>query len=99
MFYGTGGVAFVRAEWANTATATNGITASYAWGASKTLTGWVIGAGTEYMISRNWIARAEYLYEKFGSFTVPHDFSPQNGTLDIGGVHKLRVGVSYKFGP
>ena len=98
LLYGTGGVAFARAAWTDTSTHVFP-TASAALSSSKIMTGWVIGAGTEYMVSKNWIARAEYLYEKFGSFNVPFGFGPQTGTLDIGSVHKLRVGISYKFGP
>ncbi|MFY9685609.1 MAG: outer membrane beta-barrel protein [Pseudolabrys sp.] len=101
LFYGTGGVAFIRAKWsdATTLTSTGGtILASAASSASKTLTGYVVGAGFEYMLNRNWIGRVEYLYENFGSFDVPFGFG-QTGTLDVGDVQKVRVGISYKFGP
>jgi len=101
LFYGTGGVAFIRAKWsdATTLTSTGGtIIASAASSASKTLTGYVVGAGFEYMLNRNWIGRVEYLYENFGSFDVPFGFA-QTGTLDVGDVQKVRVGISYKFGP
>ena len=101
LFYGTGGVAFIRAKWsdATTLTTTGGtIVASAASSASKTLTGYVVGAGFEYMLNRNWIGRVEYLYENFGSFDVPFGFG-QTGTLDVGDVQKVRVGISYKFGP
>jgi outer membrane immunogenic protein len=97
LLYGTGGVAFIHAEWADRSSFTFPAT-SASWSSSKTLSGWVVGAGAEYMVSRNWIARVEYLYENFGSFNVPHGFAPQTGTLDIGDVHKLRAGISYKFG-
>jgi len=98
LFYGTTGVAFIRAGWADSSSISSPATSASS-SSSKTLTGWVVGTGTEYMVSRNWIARAEYLYEKFGSFNVPYGYGPQTGTLDIGGAHKLRVGISYKFGP
>jgi opacity protein-like surface antigen len=49
------------------------------------------------MLASNWIARLEYLYEKFGDVGVPHGFGLQTGTLDLK-VNKVRVGISYKFG-
>jgi outer membrane immunogenic protein len=100
LYYGTGGVAFTHAKWSDTSTLVTGFgTTDYAsWSAGKTLTGWTLGGGVEYMYTSNWVGRIEYLYENFGSFNVLHGFDPQTGTLDIGDVHKLRVAISYKFG-
>jgi outer membrane immunogenic protein len=103
LFYGTAGVAFINAKWSETATLTlDGLAdpiATAAWTDRKTLTGFVVGVGIEYMYAANWIGRIEYLYENFGDFSVRHNFTPQIGKLDIGDVHKLRVAISYKFGP
>jgi outer membrane immunogenic protein len=101
LLYGTGGVAFARVEWNDTNTAVVGLSTvvgTAASSASKTLTGFVVGAGTEYMFNRNWIGRLEYLYEDFGKVDVPYGFGPQQGSLDVN-VHKVRLGISYKFGP
>lgn len=99
LFYGAGGVAFMHAKWTDSASLVTGLgpASSVAWSASKTLTGWTVGGGIEYMYSPNWVGRIEYLYENFGSFNVPHGFGPQTGTLDLDDVHKLRVAISYRF--
>jgi outer membrane immunogenic protein len=97
LFYGTGGVAFAHVHWSESLRldAFNG-TFTAAWDGSKTLTGWVVGGGVEYMFNPNWIARLEYLYENFGDVNVPFGLG-QIGTLDIKDVNKVRVGISYKF--
>jgi opacity protein-like surface antigen len=105
LFYGTGGVAFIRAKWndhssiseicCDAPTVDPTVAAS---SSSKTLTGAVVGGGIERMFDQNWIGRIEYLYENFGDFNVTHGFGNQTGKVDIGDVHKLRVGISYKFG-
>ena len=100
LLYGTGGVAFTRANWSDSSWFTaGGTTVSATWNASNTLSGWVLGGGVEYMYNPKWLVRLEYLYEQFGDFNVPHGFGPQTGKLDIGAVQKLRAGISYKFGP
>jgi outer membrane immunogenic protein len=98
LFYGTGGVAFAHLQWnenSQLVTEFSG-TFSTAWNASKTLTGWVVGGGVEYMLNPNWIARVEYLYENFGDVNVPFGFG-QIGKLDLNNVNKVRAGISYKF--
>jgi outer membrane immunogenic protein len=107
LLYGTGGVAFAHVKW-NESTVLNttgpATVTSSAWSDSKTLTGWVAGAGVEYMFATNWIGRVEYLYESFGDFTVPTGLvlagsPPRAGNLDLSAVQKVRIGISYKFGP
>jgi outer membrane immunogenic protein len=75
---------------------------------STTKSGWVIGAGYEWMITPNWIVRGEYLHYGFngGDITpvsVPCGFggpavcgvnvSSSNDHIDV-----VRLGLSYKFG-
>jgi outer membrane immunogenic protein len=102
LVYATGGVAFARAEWSEAATLTTIppilTLATAASSAHKTLTGFAVGGGAEYMFTRNWIGRLEYLYESFGDFSVPSGFGAQTGNIDLS-AQKLRVGISYKFGP
>jgi outer membrane immunogenic protein len=101
LFYGTGGVAFARARWRdNTTQLEHGdpLTVSSS-EIAKTLTGSVVGAGVEYMWKPNWIVRAEYLHESFGNVSVPFGTGEQIGTLDLKNVNKMRIAISYKFGP
>ncbi len=62
-------------------------------------TGWTVGAGFEYAITRNWSAKAEYLhyeldrkrYANFGTLANQAFVTTQN----IGDI--VRVGVNYRF--
>ena len=100
LFYGTGGAAFTQAQWSDRSTIIGGPGFTSSTDASKTLSGWTVGGGVEYMLyASNWIARVEYLYENFGNFSVPVGFGPQMGTLELKAVNKVRVAISYKFGP
>ena len=97
LFYGTAGVAFADFDWTETFSRPG----AFSIGASKseTLTGWTIGAGAEYAMTRNWIIRAEYLFEDFGTVHVPLAAALPAGTsgnIDVD-AHKLRLGISYKF--
>jgi hemoglobin/transferrin/lactoferrin receptor protein len=72
------------------------------YGDSKRMTGWTVGAGVEYAMTRNWTLKGEYNFvnldrgafenesESFGSTRV----RSWRGDLDI---DQVRVGVNYKF--
>lgn len=98
LFYVTGGAAFQHVRWFDTITV-NTIaptqTLSNFSSASKTLTGWVVGAGIEQMLAQNFTWRIEYLYEDFSDFTVPHGLGIQFGNIDLN-VHKVRIGFTFK---
>ena len=98
MFYATGGVAFINVRWSETVNILSG-TIIDSWTYKSTRTGWTVGAGLEHMLNPNWLARIEYLYENFGSFKVPFGVTtePQIGRIELD-AHKVRVGISYKFG-
>jgi outer membrane immunogenic protein len=112
LVYGTGGVAFVdmrdnitadcRVAGCGASVITNLTSAGF----STVKTGWVAGAGVEWMLSPNWILRSEYLHIDAGTVTNTINLAPTNcdeilcsassshgNRYDIG-----RVGVSYKFG-
>jgi opacity protein-like surface antigen len=57
--------------------------------------GWVAGAGLEYKVWGNFIARAEYLHYDFGksTYSFPDFFTKDASTS----VDVVRGGVSYKF--
>jgi opacity protein-like surface antigen len=100
LFYGTGGAAFAHVKWTDNSSFVfaGTTTSSSSTDVNKTLTGFALGAGVEYMWTPNWIARLEYLYENFGDVSVPFGLGPQTGTLDLKDVNKVRVAISYKFG-
>jgi outer membrane immunogenic protein len=57
--------------------------------------GWTIGAGVDYALTKNWIARAEYAYMDFRSFNTRNlDGDTFRHDLEL---HSVRVGVSYKW--
>ena len=106
MLYGTGGAAFADVKSSLSLTCLAGgcgrdsTRLAGSVNSSTVQTGWVAGAGIEWMVSRNWIVRAEYQHIDLGD--VSARFSPacggctlsssQNLRLDIG-----RAGLSYKF--
>ena len=62
---------------------------------SDKVNGWVIGAGYESMLSRDWTWKIEYLY------TRPGDARVGNVEVDLvesARDHIIRVGVNYRFG-
>ena len=111
MAYITGGGAW---EEVNYSALVSSISASGVFGTSvagslsKTNTGWTLGAGFEYMLTPNWIARAEYLYYNFhndSTLALTFPANPcasattcgANVSVDSKNVNVLRVGLSYKF--
>jgi outer membrane immunogenic protein len=64
---------------------------------SKTLTGWTVGAGAEWMFMPRWSIKAEYLYRSFGGQTFFATLSPPGiptGTLNV---NSGQVGVNFHF--
>jgi len=67
---------------------------------SNTKFGWTAGGGLEYMFSRNWTAKAEYLYMDFGSISGTGIVPIQPVTVSHSAnltVNLARAGVNYKF--
>jgi outer membrane immunogenic protein len=89
LFYGTAGFA-----WADNRISVSvpGLSASD----SQIHTGWVAGAGVEYMFAPHWSLKGEYLYRSFGgeSYTFPVVGTFNSGTLNL---HSGQVGVNYHF--
>jgi outer membrane immunogenic protein len=90
LLYGTAGVAFSELDAATINSAGTHFTDD------KSLTGYAVGGGIEYMFTPKWIGRAEYLYTNFGSDTYKLDVPYKDVTTSI---QQFRVGLSYKFGP
>ena len=90
LFYGTGGLALADTTVSASAL---GVTFSD----SKTLTGWTVGAGAEWMFMPHWSLKAEYLYRSFGGQTFfAAQFPPgiATGTLNV---NSGQVGVNFHF--
>jgi outer membrane immunogenic protein len=103
LIYGTGGVAI--AGWSINHQFTDlGFGYVYSPASIGTRTGWTIGGGLEYALTRNWLVRAEYLYANFG--TVDNTVASAAGRFgpttlvyqDKLQENVVRGGVSYKFG-
>jgi outer membrane immunogenic protein len=69
--------------------------------ASSTHFGWTIGGGVEWMLTPNWILRAEYRYsqyeeETYTFFTAPNPADSFTFTVDAV-THTAYAGIAYKF--
>jgi opacity protein-like surface antigen len=64
--------------------------------ASHSKTGYTVGFGSEFALTPNWSAKAEYAYIKFGNDTVV----ASDGTIFNVGLHvnQVKVGLNYRFG-
>jgi outer membrane immunogenic protein len=110
LVYITGGGAWEKRE-ANVLVSSNlaaGVFGTSATGTfSNTKGGWTLGGGYEYMLTPNWIARAEYLYYSFqsdntlglsfpgpcaGATTCGVNVTSSNNNISV-----VRAGLSYKF--
>jgi outer membrane immunogenic protein len=99
--YATGGVAWGEFAYAASATSGAGYSASVSF--NQTQTGFVVGGGLEWMMTQNWLLRAEYLYYGFDSGpnvvgTAPGFAAfPSNFVWGKNNVNVMRAGLSYKF--
>ena len=90
LLYGTGGLALADAK-------INASALGVGFSDSKTLTGWTVGAGVEWMFMPRWSVKAEYLYRSFGGQTF---FAAQlppgipTGTLKL---NSGQAGVNFHF--
>ncbi len=101
LIYATGGLALTDLHMSFNFSDVNGATASGA--ASKTLAGWALGAGFEYMVDSHWSLKAEYLHLGFGHVCA-------SGVIDSGSGYSqgisvcanlkadiARIGVNYRL--
>jgi outer membrane immunogenic protein len=104
LVYGTGGVAITRLR-TNFTFSDPSTPGQGNWTQSNTKTGWVAGAGIEWMLTKNWSVKAEYLHVDFGAITAFGTIASPAGpgyanaintsadlTADI-----ARAGINYKF--
>jgi outer membrane immunogenic protein len=90
LLYGTGGLALADAKVSASALGV-GISDS------RTLTGWTVGAGVEWMFMPRWSVKAEYLYRSFGGQTFFAAQFPPGFTTGTLSVNSGQVGVNFHF--
>jgi outer membrane immunogenic protein len=103
LVYGTGGFAFggVRNQLVDVLTVPP--TGTVTMQTNSTATGYVVGAGIEYLIAPRWSLKAEYQYVNLGSNTLSSPEVPPSGfifsTNKIDNTfNTVRVGINYQFG-
>jgi outer membrane immunogenic protein len=105
LVYLTGGGAWVNTD-IKTLTCDTAFAACTQGNFTGTQSGWTLGAGFEWMIAPNWIARTEYLYYSLGSRTNAAAFTTPVAALGGSGVsvtantlniNVIRAGLEYKF--
>jgi outer membrane immunogenic protein len=108
LLYGTGGVAWQHLELNANCTVVPGN--SFCFGGAhdetdaSTRVGWTVGGGIERMIGGNWLARVDYRYADFGTFTqlffptaVGVGFDDRFTAHVTTQTHTATVGLAYKF--
>ena len=81
---------------------TGEVTSSTRYRDNQTMTGWTVGAGVEYAMTRNWTLKGEYNFVNLDRGTFTNETALGNmtatrswrGDLDI---DTVRLGVNYKF--
>ncbi|MBA2125760.1 porin family protein [Hyphomicrobium methylovorum] len=89
LLYATGGVAFADID--NRIAFDDGTS----FRKDGTRTGYVVGGGLEYALSRNWTMKAEYLYLGMGNDNLVNDEGFE--TRVNNDIQTVRVGLNYKF--
>ena len=112
LIYGTGGWAFGDVKTSAMVNVAGqqtqvGVTQSFptifSSSSSQIKNGWIVGGGTEYMLTQNWTGKVEYLYYDLGSVTLigttadPRLSSLSTTTHSEVRGQIFRTGVNYKF--
>jgi outer membrane immunogenic protein len=105
LLYATGGLAYGNTSFSNQFA--QGAVAPNGWAGALNndfRTGWIVGAGAEYLVTSNWTVKGEYLYYDLGSTRVVGlPFNRLADEFRVDGLHTTRgsiarVGLNYKFG-
>jgi outer membrane immunogenic protein len=94
LLYVTGGVASAHLTEHDVLAATGAFNDN-----STTRTGWTLGAGVDYAVTARWLARIEYRYANFGTFsynTAVFGLPPSAENHRIT-ENAIRLGLAYKF--
>jgi len=122
LIYGTGGFAWAKTEGEQVTYFNGGIAPVNQGGGGpagihaissddKWLSGWTVGGGVEWALSKNWSLKGEYLYVDLGSVDFnyvgtktgigggaagdPHTTDGFRGDMDL---QTVKIGLNYKFG-
>jgi outer membrane immunogenic protein len=106
LLYATGGLAYGNASFSHQLVVDDGVLPNGWAGALNNdfRTGWIVGAGAEYLVTSNWTVKGEYLYYDLGSTRVVGlPFNRLADEFRVDGLHTTRgsiarVGLNYKFG-
>jgi outer membrane immunogenic protein len=109
LWYGTGGLAYGQKKLGTTAACPLSAPpcsteASTALTSSATSTGWIVGAGFEWMFAPTWSIKAEYLYAGLGNQanTITYTYGPGPFVSSLTSSVRetdnvVRIGVNYKL--
>jgi len=101
LLYGTGGLAFTFDQVTRTQVAGFPVGGSAVPGTVDLVQpwrlGWAAGAGVEIPVTKNWSAKAEYLWTGFGHQSVVFPFGAQSFDSDLA-MQSFRVGLNYRIG-
>jgi outer membrane immunogenic protein len=106
LLYATGGLAYGNTSFSHQFVRTDVVPNPGFAGALNNdfRTGWIVGAGAEYMVTPNWTVKGEYLYYDLGSTRVVGlPFNQAANGLGADGLYTTRgsiarAGLNYKFG-
>jgi outer membrane immunogenic protein len=101
LIYGTAGLAVANVKVNQSIVVLGGFTETAA--ISATQVGWTAGLGAEYMVSRNWSVKGEWLYVDLGKVSGAGVITPAFAGITYNTTARLtaniaRVGVNYHFG-
>ncbi|MGA2895911.1 MAG: carbohydrate porin, partial [Xanthobacteraceae bacterium] len=101
LFYATGGFAysydqFARTQLAGTPAGGTAVPGTVESRFMVPRAGWTAGAGVEVALASNWSARAEYLFDDYGSRSVFFPLGAQKFDSDLK-LNELRLGLDYKL--
>lgn len=101
LIYGTGGLAVANVKINQSIVILLGSTETVA--ASATQVGWTAGVGAEYMVSRDWSVKGEWLYVDLGKVSATGVLTPAFAGITYNTTARLtaniaRFGVNYHFG-
>ncbi len=99
LFYATGGFAYGTQDVTINSNSA-GSSGTFVGSGSQQLTGWTLGAGIEYQLTKEFLLRAEYLYMDFGTTSIYTRTGSSLRSLsaqmsDQPRVNQFRVGLSY----